>query len=338
MKNSTLKICDATIQPGETANLALPLPDFNSCLSFYMPIKIVHGKQNGPCLLIFSGIEGNEFNGIEIINRLLKNSSINSLNGTLIAIPIINVLGLINSNSLPYDKKIEDCFPGREHGSYGERIAKIFTQEIFSKTTHCIELKTGGLNNDILPQIYCDVSNDETKNLAKRFATPVISNIGESNSLRETAKDLNIPLLVYKAGEAMRFDESSIKIGMAGVLNILTALNMIDDKEADPIQMVKPVFTQEQDWARCSRSGILVSHVTLGQFVNKNEVIGEISDPFNANLTEPVKAFRDGIIVGVNKNPLIFEGQNIFKIASFIDNNRAELSLEQWTLLQSEES
>ncbi|MBA2656269.1 MAG: succinylglutamate desuccinylase/aspartoacylase family protein [Tatlockia sp.] len=333
MKNTTLKICDAVIQPGEIANLALPLPDYNSCISIYMPIKVVHGKKAGPCLLIFSGIEGNEFNGIEIINRLLKTESLGSLNGTLIAIPIVNVLGLISSNSMPHEKNIEDCFPGNEHGSYSERIAKIFTQEIFSKTSHCVELKTGGLNNDILPQIYCDMSNEETKSLAKKFATPVISNISENNSLRKTANDLNIPLLVYKAGEAMRFDESSIAMGMTGVQNILIALNMIEEVEI-PAQMVKPVFTQEQDWARCSRSGILVSQVSLGQYVKKNEVIGTINDPFNANISEPIRAFRDGIIVGVNRNPLIFEGQNIFKIASFIDNNRAELTLEQWTNLQ----
>lgn len=52
------------------------------------------------------------------------------------------------------------------------------------------------------------MANEETKNLAKKFAAPVISNISENNSLRETSNNLNIPMLVYKAGEAILFDES----------------------------------------------------------------------------------------------------------------------------------
>ncbi len=337
MKNSNLVICDAVIQPEETANLALPLPDYNSCTTFYMPIKVVHGKESGPCVLIFSGLEGNEFNGLEIINRLLKLGELKNLRGTLIAIPIMNILGLISSVSLPYEKKLEHCFPGDEQGSYGERIAKIFTKEILSKVTHCIELKTGAINDDILPQIYCDLDNDEAKKLAKQFAAPVISHVNiKNNSLRETADDLNIPLLVYKAGEAMRFDESAIKIGVAGIQNMLTSLDMIAAVEDAQPNTFKSVFSLEQDWIRAHRSGILLTDVSLGQFVEKNQVIGRITDPFSADTVEPVKCYQDGIIVGINRNPLIFEGQNIFKLATFIDNNKAELSLEQWNQLQEE--
>lgn len=337
MKNSNLKICDAVIQPGETANLALPLPDYNSCTSFYMPIKVVHGKEAGPCVLIFSGLDGNEFNGIEIINRLLKLDLLNELRGTLITVPIMNILGLIRTNSLPYERKLEQCFPGNETGSYGERIANIFTQEIFAKATYCIELNTGAVNDDILPQVYCDLDNIDAKKLAKQFAAPVISHVNtKNNSLRETASSLNIPLLVYKAGEAMRFDEAAIKIGITGIQNVLASLEMITPELEVQDKPFKPVFSLEQDWSRAHRSGILVTEVSLGQFVEKNQIIGRITDPFSADTVEPVKSSQDGIVVGINRNPLIFEGQNIFKMASFIDNNRAEVTLEQWNQMQQE--
>lgn len=335
MKNSVLKICDALIQPGEVANLALPLPDYNSCTSFYMPIKVVHGKEEGPCILIFSGIEGNEFNGIEIINRLFTLDSLNNFCGTLIAIPVMNILGLISPVALPYEKNIEQCFPGDGNGSYGERIAQIFTQEILSKANFCIELKTGAINDDILPQIYCDLENEIAKKLAKKFRAPVISHVTTtSHSLRETADSLNIPLLVYKAGEAMRYDESAIKIGMTGIQNVLESLGMIKNEASSVENDIKPVFSKEHDWFRANRSGILVTEVSLGQFVEKNHVIGRIRDPFSSDTVEPVKSTQDGIIIGINRNPLIFEGQNIFKIASFIDNNHAEVTLEQWTKSQ----
>jgi predicted deacylase len=332
MKNSNMSICDAIIQPGEAANLALPLPEYNSCTSFHMPIKVVHGKEAGPCILIFSGVEGNEFNGVEIINRVLKMIESVPLRGSLIAVPILNVLGLINfPTSLPYEQSLEQCFPGNRDGSYGERIANIFTQEIFAKATHCLELKTGLLNHDILPQIYCDIDNKEGKLLAKKFEAPVISHVNTSNhSLRETAESLNIPFLMYKAGEAMRFDESAIKTGIAGIQKMMTHLDMIDADLTEDNPSFKSIVSQEQDWVRAHRSGIFVTEVVLGQLVKKNQLVGRITDPFSVERFEPVKSSQDGIVVGINRNPLIYEGQNIFKLASFIDNNRAELSLETW--------
>ncbi|MBA4697616.1 MAG: succinylglutamate desuccinylase/aspartoacylase family protein [Legionella sp.] len=330
MKNTTLQICDVNIQAGETANLALPLPDYNSCTSFYMPIKVIHGKEPGPCVLVFSGLDGNEFNGIEIINQLLKLDALNQLCGTLIAVPIMNVLGLISKDNTPFDRKLEYCFPGDETGSYWQRVAHVFTQQIFNKATHCIELKTGALYDDILPQVHCSLDDADTKKLAKAFLAPVINHIApKKNSLSGVASDLNIPFLIYKAGEAMRFEESSIKIGVQGIQNVLENLSMLPASSFQ--DGFKPVFSLEQDWLRAHCSGILKIEVALGQYVKKNQILGNIIDPFSADTVEPVHSTQDGILIGVNRNPLVFEGQNIVQLSSFIDNNRAELTLEQWS-------
>ncbi|WP_131782862.1 succinylglutamate desuccinylase/aspartoacylase family protein [Legionella gresilensis] len=332
MKNTNLMICDATIHPGETANLALPLPEYYSCTNFYMPIKVIHGKQAGPCLLIFAGVNGDELNGIEIINRLLKADQLRNIRGTLIAVPVLNVFGLINnSNPFPYETNLEQCFPGDREGSYGERIAEVFTREILAKASYCLEIITGQINDDLLPQIYCDLDQPESKRLARQFLAPVINHVKKDHSLRKTADDLNIPLLVYKAGEARRFDEAAINLGIKGILNMMKSLDMIDAEERSESNELKPVFSQEQDWIRAHRSGMVVVEVELGQFIKKRQTIGRIIDPFCADAAEPIKANQDGVIVGINRNPLIHEGQSIFKIASFIDNNQAEITLEAWS-------
>ncbi len=341
MKNSNLQICDATIHPGEIANLALPLPEFFSCASFYMPIKVVHGKNAGPCLLVFSSVKGDELNGLEIINQLLLADEIKNLNGTLIVVPVLNVLGLVNyAKNSSYEATLERCFPGQEDGTYGERIAYVYTKEILSKATYCIELRTGSLNHDILPQVYCNLADAESKALAQIFAAPVITNVEtENNTLRQTTESLNIPLLVYQGGEAMRFDESAISLGLAGIKNVMRSLDMIAfDSDTNDDKAFKPVLSQDQDWIHSHRSGILKSRVELGQMIRKNEIIGVINDPFSADTVEPVKAPQDGIVVGVNRHPLIHEGQTIFKIATFIDNNRAEMVLGEWSESQQDEN
>ena len=331
MKNYKLQICNAIIHPGEQVSLALPLPDLYSCTSLYMPIKVIHGKEYGPCLLIFSAVKGDELNGLEIINRLLDSHEPSQMRGTLITVPVLNILGLIGPSRAHNDTSLEGCFPGTENGSYGERLAYVFTREIMSKANACIELRTGSLNHDILPQIYCDLKSPETKHLAQCFRAPVITNVStETSSLRKTIEQLSIPSLIYQGGEAMRFNESAINLGVAGIRHIMNALNMLHDAEQSETSAFKPIFSQDQDWIRAHRSGVLLSIVELGQKIQKGQRIGLINDPFSADTAEIVQAEHEGIVVGINCNPLIHEGQTIFKVATFIDNNQAESVLEAW--------
>ncbi len=338
MKQSNLTICNVTIHPGETANLALPLPELYSCTAFYMPIKVVHGKEGGPCLLIFAAVKGDELNGLEIINRLLESEAIKSLKGTLIAVPVLNVVGLMQPNSLKKEKNLQNAFPGCEDGSFSERLAHVFTQEILSKANYCIELQTGSLSHDILPQVYCNFDEREGKRLAQLFTAPVVTHVDtEKNSLRKTTEELNIPLLVYQAGEAMRFDKQAISIGLNGITQVMENLKMLEKEPLEQESTFKPVFSKDQDWIRAHRSGVLLAEVELGQMIKKNQIIGRISDPFSADTVEPVKAPQDGIVVGINRHPLIHEGDTLFKVASFIDNDRAETALEAWGETQAED-
>lgn len=329
MKNSNLKICDVFVKPGEAANLALPLPEQYSCAPLYMPIKIIHGKMKGPLVLIFSTLNGNELNGIEIVNRVIDEVDADQIRGTIIAIPVLNVYGLTHFPSLlPSEQKLSECFPGKENGTFGERLAHIFTQEILKKADYCIELETGDINHNILPQVYCNLENAQTKKLAKAFNCPVITAVPiEGNTLRQVTENLNIPLLVYQAGEAMRFDENSIAAGYGGVINVLRYLDVLP-KEA--VQEIKPIISHDENWITAHRAGILHTTVSLGQLINKSEVIGKIRDPFIAGDSEVLKSPRDGIVVGINTTPLIHEGLPIFKIASFLDYERAGASIEEW--------
>ena len=136
-----------------------------------------------------------------------------------------------------------------------------------------------------------------------------------------------MPLLVYQAGEAMRFDESVISLGMKGVENVMKYLK-ISSKEL--ITESRPIQSKDEEWITAHMGGILHTNVTLGQKIEKNDIIGTISDPFRPNIVEKIKAQTDGVIVGINTSPLIYEGLQIFKLASFLDHGRAEIMIEEW--------
>ncbi len=329
MGNKKITICGTNVHPGETANLALPLPEQYSCAPLYMPIKVINGKKKGPCLFIFSGLKGSELNGLEIANRIVQTMTPSQITGTIITVPVMNVHGLTHYPAkLPTSDDLARCFPGNEQGSYGERIAYLITEEILKKADYCIELQTGGLNHNILPQVYCNFDNKQTKELAKVFRAPVVTNVSlDENYLRQTTEELHVPLLVYQAGEAMRFDENAIQLGVDGIKNVMRAINML---EKEPIQGVLPIASRDEDWIIAHKGGILHTNVTLGQSIESGEVIGTITDPFGADILEPIKSPLKGIVVGVNTSPLIHEGLPIFKVASFLDYDKAETVIEEW--------
>lgn len=331
-KNTAIQFCNETIHPGETLSLALPLPELFSCAPLYMPIKVIHGKKAGPCLLITAAMHGDELNGSEIINRLMGLRSLNKLRGTLIAIPVLNVYGLINrSRYLPGGVDLDACFPGSETGNHGARLAHLFCEEIFCKADCCLDLRTGFINYANLPQLYIDFNEHQARSLAMAFNAPVISHASQSmGTLAQLAHENNTPFLRYEAGEAMRFDPHAITTGLSGIINLMRRLDMLPDKKTTKTSPLKSFFTQKNIWVRAPNSGMSYSRLSLGQHVKSGELLCVIKDPFGATDSIHVMSPEEGIIIGKNNLPLVYEGEELFQLAVFSKMQHAADHLEDW--------
>ncbi len=339
IKNDPIKICDAVIHPGEGVSLALPLPEIFSSTPIYMPIKVRHGKQPGPCILVMAAIHGDEFNGTEIINRLNNLTMLKRLHGTLITIPVFNVYGFITRSRYLIDgSELDRYFPGSEKGSHAARLAHLFTTEILTKANYCIDLRTGSINHSNLPHIYINKNDEEALKLAKTFAPPVISYADyDPGSLRKTATKHDIPYLLYEAGEAMRFNEGSIKVGVRGIVNVMRQLQMLPADSKVKTKKSRSCITEKTEWIRAATSGIAYSKIKLGQQISKGSLVATIKDPFGASPDDYVYAPCDGVIVGKNNLPMVHEGQELFQIAMFAELETAASHLEEWQT-QSQEN
>jgi predicted deacylase len=332
MKNTKITICNENIHPGECSSLALPLPELFSCAPMYMPIKIVHGKCAGPCLLVIAAMHGNELNGAEIINRLLQSNNIKKLQGTLIAIPIMNVYGFINkTRTLPGGTLLSHNFPGTAHGSHAARLAHLFCRDIFSLADYCIDLQTGWINHTNLPHVFTTENNEDELSLARAFAAPTISAITpQKGSLRTYANKTQTPYLVYEAGEAMRFNESAIRIGVKGIINVMRHTKMLSPSKNTSATKKIPYIMRDSRWVRSPSSGISRSKIALGQQVKQGEVLATIKDPFGAGEDIQVHAPFDGIVVSINNLPLVYEGISLFQLASYEKLSLAASQIENW--------
>jgi predicted deacylase len=317
VSDDSIVIGGQTIAPATNTTLELPIPQLYTHTPMEMPVNVVRGKKSGPCLFICAAIHGDELNGVEIIRRLMAQSNLKRLRGTLITIPIVNLYGVINhSRYLPDRRDLNRSFPGSESGSLASRVAHLLMTDVIVNATHAIDLHTGGLHRSNLPQIRANLDDEETRKLAHSFGVPVIINSRlRDGSLREAASDLGIPIMIYEAGEALRFDEVSIRAGVRGINNVLHALEMLPKKKA--VATHAPIHTaQSSGWVRAPISGILLNNTELGDTVSEGDILGVVGDPFGQSKTDII-AKSAGVVVGRTHLPLVNEGDAVIHVAHF---------------------
>lgn len=308
-----LKIGGKTILPGSQCSLELPVAQLPTQTQLSLPVRVVRGRQPGPCLWISAAIHGDEINGVEIIRQVLTQVFPRHLRGTLIAVPIVNVFGFIEqSRYLPDRRDLNRCFPGSPRGSLASRLAHLFMSEIVSHCTHGIDLHTASHHRANLPQIRANLHHPETRRCALAFAAPVLVHTAlRDGSLRQAAARRNIPTLLYEGGEALRFEPDVIQTGTQGILRVMQNLGMAD-------LLLPPSSTslevKETKWIRAGRSGILHRFVNLGERVLRKQYLGQVSDAFGTkNL--PVISPYHGIVIGLTQNPLVNQGDALFHLA-----------------------
>jgi hypothetical protein len=136
-----------------------------------------------------------------------------------------------------------------------------------------------------------------------------------------------MPVLIYEAGEALRFDEISIRAGLRGILNVMRSIGMLPRSAQAKLQ--QPVVARSTSWVRAPRSGIVSAQVALGNSVRKDQSIAVISDPLG-DAEDQVLAPFDGIVIGKTNLPLAHEGDALFHLGAFHSAQGVESLVENF--------
>lgn len=311
---TNFKIDGVEVHPGKRLRINIDMGSIYDFTDVKMPVEVICGKKNGPTLFVSSTIHGDEINGIEITRRLLNNKSLKNICGTLIVIPIVNVFGFNDrSRYLPDRRDLNRCFPGIKNGSLASQLAYKFMQEIVLKSDYGIDLHTGAFHRCNHPQIRANLSDERTYKMAQAFNAPVVVNSNlRDGSLRAAVVSADIPMILFEAGEALRFDENSIKIGVEGILNVMKEIGMIKARKK-PSR--KKIFTAlSSSWLRAPHSGINMPKIKLGSMVKKGDILSEIANPLGDHKTF-VRAHETGVVIGMSVLPLANKGDALFHIA-----------------------
>ncbi len=314
MSDNTIEIAKEIVAPGQLRRFELPVSRLATQTLVSLPITVVNGVEPGPILWLSAAIHGDELNGVEIIAQILGRVDPKKLRGTIIAVSIVNVFGFIEqSRYLPDRRDLNRSFPGSENGSLASQLAHLFMREIVDRSTHGIDLHTAAVHRINLPQIRANLEDETTYNYAKAFGAPLMMHsTTRDGSLRQAATKKNIPVLLYEAGEALRFDPLAIKVGVAGILGVMSHLEMYHDELAPTIG--ESLRAKKSNWIRASCGGIFHLSVNLGDKVTKKQELGYITNAFGERRV-PIRTKVDGIVISHIQNPLVNQGDAIINIA-----------------------
>lgn len=319
-----LVIAGHAIPLGQTRQIEIPVVKLYTDTDICMPVHVIRAKHPGPVMFVSAAIHGDELNGLEIIRRLINLKTLRLIQGTLIFIPMVNVYGVLNQNRyMPDRRDLNRCFPGSSKGSLAGIVAHKFMTEIVRQCDYGIDLHTGALHRSNLPQIRGNFEDEETRQMAEAFGVPVLLNSNlRDGSLREAAVEIDVKMLLYEAGQALRFDELSIRAGIRGIQNVLAKLGMIKRRAMKNTakKIIKPFIANKSAWVRAGSSGIVNDLKQLGDQVVTGDKLAYIGNSFGKVL-DTVYAIRSGIIIGKQNIPLIQEGDAMYHIAYFSEED-----------------
>lgn len=320
------------IQPGSRATVELPVGTLTDHTPVTLPVHVFHGRKPGPVMLVCAAVHGDEIIGVEIIRRLMGQSVLSQVRGTLLVVPIVNAFGFLNrSRYLPDRRDLNRYFPGNENGSLASQLAAIFLRQVVARADLAIDLHSAAVHRTNLPQVRVSPDQPFAERMAQEFGAPVyLKSRVLSGSLREAAQEIGVDALLFEAGEALRFDETAVRVGLRGIMRVMRAMNMLPAGRARKSES-KTLLGSNNQWTRATHGGLFRAFKTTGDVVEAGDLLGAISDPTGSH-EDNIIASDTGLVIGRTNLPLVHRGDALFHIAQVRRPGDAEHNIEQYDI------
>jgi len=75
-----------------------------------------------------------------------------------------------------------------------------------------------------------------------------------------------------------------------------------------------PIVCSKTTWVRAKVAGLFRYTIANGQFIQKNEIIGSITDPYGT-MSVRIRSPKAGYIIGINQMPVVNQGDALLHVA-----------------------
>lgn len=295
---------------------------------FDIPCHELGPAASHPSVALVGGLHGDEINGIFILSRLadfLEGVEAGSypelrLLKRVLIIPAVNVLGVnLRTRTWPFDKSdLNRMFPGSTIGETTQRIA-FAVLEATKKAELRIDLHTASGDFEELPQVRLYGPSDEERQSARLFGLSAIMERSMSPVFTTTL------MSSWKVWPGQSF---LLRVGQAGTLQLEHCQRVFRSLVSflGRTGVLTGVKIAEEDEESClfssgsairvyaEKAGTFVSDRQVGRWVRAGQELGYIYDSFSGKVIEKVVAPTAGLLTGIRRHPLLFEGDLIVRI------------------------
>lgn len=302
----------AEAPPGEMGTGEIEVGEDRTGASVKLPVAVINGSNPGKTLYIQAASDGDEVNGVGVIQRVVDEIQPSTISGTILLCGIVNHYGfLVSSHRNPIDdRKINRTYPGSRTGSSSERIAAA-TFQAATKADLALDLHQGGTLRMIdEARIRCGQHHrlyGDCVELARAFGSRyILDQKGPKGQLARATVDNGIPTIDPELGGSVGWDDDSIETGVEGVFNVLKHYGFIKGNVAFPPQ--QRVNTLDHYFSPAG--GLIRFHCDLGEDVEEGQLLYEVLGVFGGEKSR-VRADSSGIFWRARRLPQAASGEYV---------------------------
>jgi uncharacterized protein len=235
-----------------------------------------------------------------------------------IIIPAVNILGLNTLNRhWPFDHTdINRMFPGYDAGETTQRIAHAVL-EVTAPAHYRIDLHSAYLAFEELPQVRLYDPTDDERALARLFGLPAVierpTNMIFTVTIGHAWKSAGGANFVLRAGYAGNLQLPHCERIFHALVVFLQRTGIVEGKSAADESKEDVHYFGVEQTARviAETAGLFISHLEVGRWLQAGDLIGHVFDGFDGQLRAEVRTRVSGLLSGIRRQPLLFEGDLI---------------------------
>ncbi|MDR1040738.1 MAG: succinylglutamate desuccinylase/aspartoacylase family protein [Deltaproteobacteria bacterium] len=268
----------------------------------HVPVTLIAGRtDDGPNVLVTSGIHGSEYPGTMACIELADEIDPRKASGRLLMIHPVNVSAFRSRVSyiMPEDgRNLNRQFPGSSEGSISEILARWLT-DLQEAADFYLDLHSGDLFEALMPYVYFP-SRGESKILEASMAMARLVDVRymvKSHAVTgayNSAANRGVPSILIERGSAGACTAKDVYLYKYDILNILRHLGFLPGQPSYPpeshIEINEVDYLESTCWA-CWRS-----EVAVGQIVSEGDQLGRTFDFFNRTIEE-FHAKHNGVVL-----------------------------------------
>lgn len=286
------------------------------------------GKDRFDSISIVTGLQGNEVNGTYIALKLAdfisnveaeKTKSYRLL-GKVQIIPAVNFLAFEEGKkNWAFDElDLSFAFPGNSNGEVSEKIC----QEILKITmdaTYGVLLESASACYLDFPHVNIWSSDRRLKKAANSLQLGVVRMREESPHFRTQLvrfwMDREIQSLSVSCGKLSSLDISSSNLIVEGLIDMMVHLDILECSEEPKGKKKTPFFNPgDQSTVLANESGFFVPEVTVGEYVEEEQLLGKVLEVQTGNILEEVLAPKPGLLLTIRDYPTVYQSEVLVEI------------------------